>query len=85
MANAWMGIVILTIADGLVLSLDLQYEPSHTNNKSNDDAKRAFGPVIPIIIGAAAEIEKIINDHDKLFIVLSTAVGLWSSFVPRIE
>jgi hypothetical protein len=71
------GVVLLTVVDGVMLSFDPQYEPSHNGDKNNDDNKRAYGPVIPIISGAIAYTEKFIEAHEKLLIVLSTIAIAW--------
>lgn len=71
------GIVILVLVDGVMLSFDPQYQPSHSENKNKDYEKRAYGPVIPIILGAIADAEEFIEAHEKLLTILFTACIAW--------
>jgi hypothetical protein len=68
---AW-GIVILVLVDGVMLSFDPQYEPSQANDKHDNNRQRPDGPVLTILSNLFNATEDIINEHEKLLIVLST-------------
>jgi hypothetical protein len=66
------GIVLLTVIDGVMLSFDPQYEPSHASDKNNNDKQSPDGPVFSILIKGLSATETFIGVHEKLLIVIST-------------
>ncbi|MDQ6706425.1 MAG: hypothetical protein M3Z85_10675 [Acidobacteriota bacterium] len=74
--RAWLllgwAIVLFTIVDGVILSIDTPYQQYHSSDKPQDDKERAFGPVLTIVLEGLAGTEEFIDAHEKLLVVLST-------------
>ena len=77
---ALAGVLILTIVDGIYLVVTSSYEPNEqTNNyyKPNDYEQGLNGPVLFVLVKSLAVIERFIDTHEKLFLVLSTIAIAW--------
>ncbi len=80
---AWLvlalGIVSLTIIDGGYLVAISSYSASqiHDNNEAKHNQKRLDGPVLSVIIKTFDTVERLIERHEKLLIVLATIAIAW--------
>jgi len=69
------GILVLTIVDGaylVALSPDSSDKYVHTNNEANHEQQSLNGPVLSVLIDSIGAVERFIERHEKLLIVLAT-------------